>query len=148
LQEEGGRGQLKMIGLVQYLFKHPTSLCFSPPVESHPWQTDPPLPSKVVIDITHHLPRQLQSPNGWEVMQRNDRVWIVENNKLLAQLDASQYSMLRRLTQHNELDASSAPPVEFLRLLFASCRAQQAADQEYGADNSWPASAGLLVFES
>jgi hypothetical protein len=104
---------------------------FSPPVASHPWQTDPPLPSKVVIDITDHLPRlgQLQSPNGWEVMQRNGRVWIVEGNKRLAQLDAAQYSML--LTQHNGLDVSSAPPVEFLRLLFASCRAQKAADQEY-----------------
>jgi hypothetical protein len=64
-----------------------------------------------------------------EDSERNGLVWIVENNKRLVQLDAAQYSML--LTQYNWLNASSAPPVEFLRLLFASRRAQQAADQEY-----------------
>jgi hypothetical protein len=129
LQEAGNCCQLKMTGLVKYLSKRLMPLCFSPPVVPHPWQTDLPLPPKVVIDITNHLPRQLQSPDGWEVMQRNGRVWIVENNRRLVQLDAAQYSML--LTQNNGLDATSAPPAEFLRLLCASCRAQQAADQDY-----------------
>ncbi len=128
LQDTGDRGQLKMTGLVKYLSKRLMPLCFSPPVVLHRWQTDLPLPPKVVIDITNHLPRQLQSPDRWEVMQRNGRVWVVENNRRLVQLDAAQYNML--LTQYNGLDASSAPPAEFLRLLCASCRAQQAADQD------------------
>ncbi len=87
LQEAGDCGQLKMTGLVKYLSKHLMPLCLSPPVVPHPWQTDLPLPPKVVIDITNHLPRQLQSPDGWEVMQRNGRVWnrlwIVKNNRRL-----------------------------------------------------------------
>ncbi len=52
LQEAGNCGQLKMTGLVKYLSKRLMPLCFSPPVVPHPWQTDLPLPPKVVIDIT------------------------------------------------------------------------------------------------
>ncbi len=118
-----------MTGLVKYLSKRLMPHCFIPPVVLHPWQTDPTLTAKVVIDITNHLPRQLQIPDGWEVMQRNGRVWIGENNRRLVQLDVAQYSML--LMQYNGIGASSAPPAEFLRLLCASCRAQQAANQDY-----------------
>ncbi len=118
-----------MTGLVKYLSRLSMPLCFSPPVVPHPWQTDLPLSPKFIIDITNHLPRQQQSPDGWEVMQRNGRVWIVENNRRLVQLDVAQYRML--LTQYNGLAASSAPPAEFLQLLCASCRAQQNADQDY-----------------
>ncbi len=90
ITSSGNCGQLKMTGLVKYLSKRLMPLCFSPPVVPHPWQTDLPLPPKVVIDITNHLPRQLQSPDGWEVMQRNGRVWIVEGNRRGVQLDAAQ----------------------------------------------------------
>ncbi len=145
-QEAGDCRQLNMTGLMKYLSKRLMPLCFRPQVVPHPWQTDLPLPSKVVIDITNHLPRQLQSPDRWEVMQRNGRVWIVETNRRLVHLDAEQYSML--LTQYNGLGASSAPPAELLRLFCASCRAQQAADQDYFVHGDvifWPASMKSLV---
>jgi hypothetical protein len=38
----------------------------------HPWQSDPPLPNHVTIDLSHHHPKQMHCPQDWEVMQRND----------------------------------------------------------------------------
>ena len=72
-----------------------SKLC-SPPAPLHPWQRDPPLPSKVVIDVSNHTPYALPSPEGWEKLRRNGRVWIVVRNRrvTVAQLDAAQYGML------------------------------------------------------
>ncbi len=50
---------------------------------------DIPLQSTVVIDISHHTPRKLQSQEGWKILQQNSRIWTVKK-KSLAQLDAAQ----------------------------------------------------------
>ncbi len=70
--------QLELTGLVQYIMHR--RRCGTPRVEPipHPWQTEPPLPVNVTIDISHHHPRSLSAPVGWEVIQRNWRIWIVE----------------------------------------------------------------------
>ena len=62
-------------------------------------------------------------------MQRNGRVWIVELNHGVAQLDAAQYGMF--LARYTDSDGHSTPPAEFLSSLGASCRAQRMADLEY-----------------
>ena len=62
-------------------------------------------------------------------MQRNGRVWIVELNHGVAQLDAAQYGMF--LARYTDSDGHSTPPAEFLSSLGASCRAQRMTDLEY-----------------
>ena len=42
----------------------------------HPWQSDPPLPNHVTVDLSNHYPMRLPGPVGWEVWQRNARVLI------------------------------------------------------------------------
>ncbi len=90
LQEEPGSGQLK-IGLTRCIcMRRVSTLCspLSPLTPLHPWQHDPPLPSNIVIDLSNHTPCKLLSPEGWEILRRNGRVWIVEHNRRVAQLDA------------------------------------------------------------
>ncbi len=62
-------------------------------------------------------------------MRRNGRVWIVEHNRRVAQLDAAQYEML--LVRYNYSAEHSISPAEFLSSLGASCGAQRMADLEY-----------------
>ena len=73
LQAGGPSGQTELAGLVQYITHRRSYAMPRPTVVLHPWQADPPLPSKVVIDISHHLPRSLPAPEGWEIIQRNGR---------------------------------------------------------------------------
>jgi hypothetical protein len=54
----------------------------------------PPLPVNVTIDISHHHPRSLSVPAGWEVIQRNGWIWVVEQNNRVTKKDAAQYHML------------------------------------------------------
>ncbi len=110
-------------------FKQRSLLC-SPLTTLHPWQHDPPLPSKIAIDLSNHTPCKLLSPEGWEILLRNGRVWIVEHNRRVAcaQLDAAQEGML--LVRYSNSAEHSIPPAEFLSYLGASCRAQRMADLE------------------
>ena len=62
-------------------------------------------------------------------MRRNGRVWIVEHNRRVAQLDAAQYGML--LVSYHNSEEHSIPSTEFLSSLDASCRAQRMAYLEY-----------------
>ena len=94
LQEEAGQGQLKLGKIARCFSTRRESTLCSPPAPLHPWQHEPPLPSKVVIDVSNHNPCALPSPEGWEILRRNGRVWIVELNRHVAQLDAAQYGML------------------------------------------------------
>jgi hypothetical protein len=42
-----------------------------PVVTPHPWQSDPPLPSSITIDVSNHHPKSLLTLDGWEIIQRN-----------------------------------------------------------------------------
>ncbi len=66
---------------------------------------------------------------GWEVIQRNGRIWMVEKHNRVAKLDAAQYHIL--LAMHAAPTANAAPTAQFLISVSASCRAQKAADREH-----------------
>ncbi len=78
----------------------------------------------VTIDISHHHPRSLSAPVGWEVIQRNGRVWMVEQNNRIIKIDAAQYHML--LVMYETQTANLVAIAQFL-----ASRAQKAADLEY-----------------
>ena len=89
---------------------------------------DPPLPNHVTIDLSHHHPTQLSSPEGWGVMQRNGRVWIAKKDNCPFGLDAAQYGMLVAL---NRREDSTGPSELLLRRISITCSAQRRADLEY-----------------
>ena len=60
----------------------------------HPWQSDPPFPSHVTVDLSNHYPMRLPGPVGWEVWQRNARVLISSPSLQVFQLHMAQYGML------------------------------------------------------
>jgi hypothetical protein len=95
----------------------------------HPWQAEPPLPVNVTIDISHHHPRSLSAPVGWEVIQRNGRIWMVQQNNRVTKIDAAQYHML--LAMYESQPANMVATAQFLASISASCRAKRAADLEY-----------------
>jgi hypothetical protein len=95
----------------------------------HPWQAEPPLPGNVTIDISHHHPRSLSAPVGWEVIQRNGRIWMVEQNNQATKIDSAQYHML--LAMYETPAANTVATVQFLASISASCRAENAANLEY-----------------
>ncbi len=83
-----------MTGLVQYIkHRRRSGIPRQQPIP-HPWQAEPPLPISVTIDISHHLPRSLPAPVGWEVIQRNGRIWMLEQNSRVTKIDAAEYHML------------------------------------------------------
>jgi hypothetical protein len=129
LQEEAGHGQVKIGSLASCFFTRRVSAPCSPPAPFHPWQHDPPLLSKVVINLLNHTPCKLPSPEGLEILRRNGRVWIVELYLRVAQLDAAQYGML--LARYTESDGNFNPTAKLLSSLGASCSAQRMADLEY-----------------
>ncbi len=67
--------------------------------------------------------------NTADSLRRNGRVWIVEHNRSVAQLDAAQYGML--LARYNYSGGHSVLPAKFLSSLGSSYRAQRMADLEY-----------------
>ena len=85
--------------------------------------------------LTFHIiilgpgPRSLSAPVGWEVIQRNGRIWIVEQNNRVTKIDAAQYHML--LATYVTPAANLVATAQFLASISASCRAQKAADLEY-----------------
>ncbi len=102
-----------------------STLC-SPLTPLHPWQHDPPLPSKIVMDLSNHTPCKRLSPEGCEILLRNGRVCIAEH---VAQLDAAQYGML--LVRYNNSEEHSTPSAAFVSSIGASFRSQRMADLEY-----------------
>ena len=92
----------------------------------HPWQSDPPLPDNVSVDLSNHFPKDLPSPKGWQVCRRNARVIITGPRSTAVSLDAAQYGMLMPHSCEN-----TAPPVPILESLVMSCRSQDRADGEY-----------------
>jgi ribonuclease HI len=129
LQTRGSTGQMKLPNLVQHIIPRRCNVTPSPVIPLHPWQVDPPLPSQVVIDISHHLPRSLQAPEGREVLQRNGRIWITERSNSVIRLDAAHYGML--LASCCGCEEQQVPTVQFLMKLGQSCRAQQVADLQH-----------------
>ena len=129
LQSDNPSGQMKFVGVVQYISQRRCWDVPRPILVAHPWQADPPLPSRVTIDVAHHHPKSLPAPDNWEIIQRNGRVWIAEHNNRVVKMDAAQYGML--LTSCYEQDIQRAPLLKFLLRICESCRAQQDADQEY-----------------
>ena len=71
LQAGAPTGQTELAGLVQYIAHRHNRALPRPVVILHPWQADPPLPSKVVIDMSHHFPMGLPASEGWEIFQCN-----------------------------------------------------------------------------
>ena len=129
LQAGGPSGQMELAGLVQYITHRRSSATPCPTVVLHPWQADPPLPSTVVIDISHHLPRGLPAPEGWEIIQRNGRVWVTTNSNKIIRLDAAHYGMLLAMCCNQ--GEQQAPTEQFLAQLSESSRVQQDADRQH-----------------
>ena len=125
----GSSAQTEITGLVQYITQR--SCERRPRLVStlQPWQTDPPLSCRIVIDVSHHHPKKLLAPAGWEVIQRNGRVWIAERNNRVAKMDAAQYHML--LATCGNQDVPKAPTAQLLSCISDSCRAQSTADLEF-----------------
>ena len=67
------------------------------------WQAEPPLPISVTIDISPGAFQHL----GWEVIQRNGRIWMVEQNNRVTKIDAAKYHML--LTMYQAPAANTSP---------------------------------------
>ena len=118
---------------MQYISERQRPRVQRPAVAPHPWQADPPLPSNVTIDLTHHCPRLLPAPEGWEIWQRNGRLWIAESQRRVAMVDAAQYGML--VTMWAGLEDHQTPTPQFPHYLCASCRRQQESDRTHGV--SW-----------
>ena len=133
LKSASGGGQSILTGLVQYISERHRPRVQRPAVVLHPWQAEPPLPSNVIIDTTHHYPRLMPSPEGWEVWQRNGRLWIAESRRRVAMIDAAQYGML--VTMCACVDTQPVPSVQFLQRLRKCCRLQLESDSIYGV--SW-----------
>ncbi len=121
--------QLELTGLVQYIVhRRYCGISRSEPI-LHPWQAEPPLPVNINIDVSHHHPQSLPAPVGWDVIQRNGRIWMVEQHNRVVKLDEAQYHML--LAMHAAPTANATPTAQFLVSVSASCRAQKAADRVY-----------------
>jgi hypothetical protein len=124
-------GQMELAGLVQYIIQRRRCALPHPAGILHPWQADPPLLSKVIIDISHHLPRSLQALEGWEIIQCNGWVWVTECSSKIIRLDAAHYSMILATCCGQE--KHQAPTEQFLLQLSGSrsSRAQQVADRQH-----------------
>ena len=126
LQPGSSPAQSEMRGLVQYVTHRSGGSGQHLVSTPQPWQTDPPLPPRIVIDLSHHHPRSLPAPVGWEVIQRNGRVWLAERNAWVVKMDAAQYHML--LATCGDQDAKTVPTELTLARISDSCRAQKDAD--------------------
>ena len=133
LQSGGPAGQRVLHGLVQFIVQNQRSRIQRPAVMVHPWQVDPLLSSKIIIDTSHHCPKLMPSPEGWEVWQRNGRIWISGDSRRVIRIDAAQYGML--LAMFAGRDGQGCPNAQFLHLLRESSQRQQEVDLAHGV--SW-----------
>ena len=124
----GQGGQSCITGFLWSFRRRRTKPITQPLTWPHPWQSDPPLPAHITIDLSNHLPCLLPSPAGWEVLQRNGRTLITAPGCSSVGLDSAQFGMLRAL--YGEQSGQSERSETFLRHLRASCFAQQRADAE------------------
>ena len=99
------------------------------------WQTEPPLPSKIVVDLSNHTPNPRPAPPGWVVTQRNARVLVTAAGQHSFGLDDALYGMLWALYRDRQYgtDRSSmtVPTERFLRSLKVLFLAQRRADADY-----------------
>ncbi len=124
--QPGNSNQTELAGLVQYISQRRHRIAPLPVSTLQPWQAEPPLPSRILIDVSHHHPKSLPAPDGWEVIQRNGRVWISGCNHRVVKMDAAQYNML--LAMCCDQVVPSAPTEQTLNRISESCRAQNDAD--------------------
>ena len=133
----GVDGQQQLAGLSQGIIRRrePTIRITKSLIPSYIWHTDPPLPSKIVVDLSNHTPKQLPAPVGWEILQRNARVLITDTQQRTFGLDAAQYGMLLALNSDRRggkaVGDLLTPTETFLLSLKLVCRAQRRADSEY-----------------
>jgi hypothetical protein len=120
---------MELTGLVQYIKHRHRGSVPRPGVILHPWQAEPPLPGRVAIDFSHHHPQSLPAPTGWVIIQRNGRVWLVEQHSRVTKKTTAQYNL--PLAISGDQEAASAPTTQFLVDIRTSCRAKNVADLEY-----------------
>ena len=99
------------------------------------WQTEPPLPSKIVVDLSNHTPNPRPAPPGWVVTQRNARVLVTAAGQHSFGLDDALYGMLWALYRDcqygTDRSSMTVPTERFLRSLKLLCLAQRLADADY-----------------
>ena len=123
LGSERADGQRTMQGISWGVRLRKREVIWRPLALLHPWQSDPPLPNHVTVDLSNHYPMRLPGPVGWEVWRRNARVLISSPSLQVFQLHMAQYGMLADMARQ------PAEPTEgFLETLCASCLAQEQAD--------------------
>jgi hypothetical protein len=76
LLNAGEDGQSCTTELFRSVLKRRARRLARPLTVLHPWQHDPHLSVHVFIDLLNHLPKRLQCPAGWKVLQRNDSALI------------------------------------------------------------------------
>ncbi len=98
LQPAGQDGLQQLVGLGQGIIKRRESFCnFKlawPFTSTSVWQTDPPLPANIEIDLSNHIPNQRPAPPGWVVTQRNARILVTDAGQHSFGLDGAQDCML------------------------------------------------------
>jgi hypothetical protein len=87
----------------------------------HPWQLEPRLPTKVVIDCASDAPLLPPAPEGWTLLQRNGRLMVRKPSGITCQLEAAQAGMLELMNQGMDQEA-------FLDSLVTACLTQQRQD--------------------
>jgi hypothetical protein len=97
LQQTGGEGMQRLAGLSHGIYRRREPKIISLLNPSYIWQTDPPLPSKIVVDLSNHIPKPLPAPLGWEIQQQNALVLITDTRQYTFGFDAAQYGMLLAL---------------------------------------------------
>ena len=96
--QQTGDGLQQLVGLGHCILTRRESFCkctlawpFTP---AYIWQTESPLPSKIVVDLSNHAPNPCPAPPGWVVTQRNARVLVTAAGQHSYGLDDALYGML------------------------------------------------------
>jgi len=139
LQPAGKDGMQQLVGLGLGIIKRRESYCEGilarPFTPNYVWQADPPLPAKIVIDLSNHIPNRCPAPPGWVVTQRNAQILVTDAGQHSFGLDDAQYGMLWALyrDRHHGKDGDSltVPTESFLRSLKLACLAQRRADADF-----------------
>ena len=110
--QPAGDGLQQLVGLGQGILTRRESFCkFTPALPFIPtyiWQTEPPLPSKIVVDLSNHIPNPCPAPPGWVVTQRNARVLVTAAGEHWFGLDDAQYDMLWALYRDRQYGTDRA----------------------------------------
>ncbi len=117
LQPAGKDGMQQLVGLGLGIIKRRESYCkcnlarhFTP---TYVWQADPPLPAKIQIDVSNHIPNWRPAPPGWVVTQRSAQILVTDAGQHSFGLDDAQYGMLWALYRDchygKDRDSSTVP---------------------------------------